>query len=190
MVTVVVACDWAVSYVLDFNGTVYFWSNSSLNVTVSQVRGSTGLALDLQPKTSSSVVTTRPRVSFDFEVRYLPVLQTIEEQRLFGYESAEEWFDHLGFHIIVKMWRKCVCFVALGVPHWFLLAVLFVPAWRAHRRRRRRRLRMEGRCLVCGYDLRESPTICPECGSLKIRAEKGNPDMSSEQNGGATGRHV
>jgi hypothetical protein len=55
------------------------------------------------------------------------------------------------------------------VPLAYVLAVLAVlPAawvlwWRSHRARKRWVL--EGRCLRCGYDLRESEERCPECGT-------------------------
>ena len=51
------------------------------------------------------------------------------------------------------------------VPHWALLAALMPPplAWLAAAARSRRWARA-GRCAGCGYDLRESPGRCPECG--------------------------
>jgi len=58
--------------------------------------------------------------------------------------------------------------VSLLAPHWFLAAMFgFLPLWsfakleagwlRAARRRRR------GACVKCGYDLRATPSVCPEC---------------------------
>ena len=57
---------------------------------------------------------------------------------------------------------------AIGVPHLFVAAALMiVPGWwllivrSRHAIEERRAL---GLCRHCGYDLRESPEICPECG--------------------------
>jgi hypothetical protein len=59
----------------------------------------------------------------------------------------------------------------LGVPHQGLIVVTLLPPllwagvhWRRLRERRRRVCL--GLCLACGYDLRESPENCPECGAI------------------------
>ena len=55
----------------------------------------------------------------------------------------------------------------LVVPYWlvcFLGGVL--PVWRGVARLRTRRRRTAGLCPSCGYDLRETPERCPECGLL------------------------
>ena len=50
------------------------------------------------------------------------------------------------------------------VPYWALVAVtLTVPAACLGSARRRRR--PEGHCRNCGYDLRATPSCCPECGT-------------------------
>jgi hypothetical protein len=56
--------------------------------------------------------------------------------------------------------------IAVAVPHWALaLAAATWPAgmvWRAARRRVRA---ARGLCVTCGYDLRASGDVCPECGA-------------------------
>ena len=56
----------------------------------------------------------------------------------------------------------------VSIP-WIEVAIAsFIPAciWLARIARRRRRLR-RGKCLHCGYDLRASPGVCPECGNIR-----------------------
>ena len=53
---------------------------------------------------------------------------------------------------------------ATGVPLWPFALALLPAAWLLFRGRRSRRWAAEGRCGACGYDLRESPDRCPECG--------------------------
>jgi hypothetical protein len=55
----------------------------------------------------------------------------------------------------------------ISIPLWFLAALAWfllsaAPMLRSWRRRRRAR---RGLCLNCGYDLRSSNGLCPECGS-------------------------
>jgi formylglycine-generating enzyme required for sulfatase activity len=61
-------------------------------------------------------------------------------------------------------WR----YEGLVVPHWVLFLVL---AWPAYRRLRHawilRQRRRKGLCRYCGYDLRASGDICPECGQSR-----------------------
>jgi hypothetical protein len=66
-----------------------------------------------------------------------------------------------------------------NVPPWLHIGGLLVPPLllevlrRRRVRERRRRVRL-GLCLACGYDLRESPEKCPECGTV-ARAAAGEP---------------
>jgi hypothetical protein len=54
-----------------------------------------------------------------------------------------------------------------GVPLWFVATLALIPpALAARSWWQQRRRAAEGRCLICGYDLRASPDRCPECGTL------------------------
>lgn len=53
-----------------------------------------------------------------------------------------------------------------GVPYWSLVVLALAgPAWGMARARRRWRRGQRGLCARCGYDVRETPERCPECGA-------------------------
>ena len=55
---------------------------------------------------------------------------------------------------------------ALLIPYWFLILISTPPViYFARGRWLRWRWRSTGRCTSCGYDLRFSPGVCPECGA-------------------------
>ncbi|HEX4795146.1 MAG TPA: hypothetical protein VH370_15230 [Humisphaera sp.] len=62
---------------------------------------------------------------------------------------------------------------AIIVPYWFLVLLTAVPTIVAGRSAiRRRRWRRLGLCMVCGYDIRASTSLCPECGSsIQVHAK-------------------
>jgi hypothetical protein len=60
----------------------------------------------------------------------------------------------------------------LLVPHWFAVLVFaFVPARSLVLKCRQLKRRRLGCCETCGYDLRASPSRCPECGREVLTAE-------------------
>ena len=74
--------------------------------------------------------------------------------------------------IVPYLWRAKLLLVVQHryIPrHTFVLdvfyVVMFIVIFRKLRRRQVRKIRIaQGQCPVCGYDLRESPDRCPECG--------------------------
>jgi hypothetical protein len=53
------------------------------------------------------------------------------------------------------------------LPIWYILPLLLIaPAWRGFSIWRHYRRRRANVCRKCGYDLRGSPQLCPECGTV------------------------
>jgi outer membrane protein assembly factor BamB len=65
---------------------------------------------------------------------------------------------------------------SLSVPHWFVAMLLAIPplAWITGLWRDRRRY-PKGHCPQCGYDLRASGEVCPECGTRTVKTVKAAP---------------
>jgi hypothetical protein len=69
------------------------------------------------------------------------------------------------------LWHAKLDVSLVSLPWWTVASAFAVlPAiWVARRvasLRRRRSRRLAGRCVVCGYDMRETHDRCPECGNL------------------------
>ena len=67
---------------------------------------------------------------------------------------------------------------AIAVPHFApVLVFALPPVAAAHRLRRRSRRKHNNLCLTCGYDLRATPTRCPECGAIPAAPTAATPEV-------------
>lgn len=92
-----------------------------------------------------------------------------ENWRYHFFVGGSRYSEALGFgHAVGPRWK------VIKIPLWAVAIVVFLPTavlmlrpqWMVRRRRRR------GHCIRCGYDLRASPSECPECGlNVKASAE-------------------
>ncbi|MBC7784896.1 MAG: hypothetical protein H7144_13745 [Burkholderiales bacterium] len=79
-----------------------------------------------------------------------------------NYGNTVHW-DRLGFLFVTSYWYGKRISWDFGVPYWFMVMLgLIAPVrWISTRRHRQY---VPGHCRSCGYDLRATPTRCPECG--------------------------
>jgi hypothetical protein len=75
----------------------------------------------------------------------------------FGHSDMDIWGAWLHTGVVVPHYGLCLLFS--------ILPLVKARAWLRSRRIRRGK----GLCAVCGYDLRATPLLCPECGSVAGR---------------------
>jgi hypothetical protein len=111
--------------------------------------------------------------SQSFYYRFLapPVPDTMANRRAYS-SGRHEVHGFVGFHwgrvnLITERGIGPVKFFA--IPQWFVVAAgsIFPILWcrRTVDARRWRRKWDRGLCVKCGYDLRATPNLCPECGT-------------------------
>jgi predicted amidophosphoribosyltransferase len=88
----------------------------------------------------------------------------------FGRMWERVWFPHheSPARRLIDLGLLALSFVGIW-PTWILL-LLSTPYWSKRRRRW-----IGGRCQRCGYDLRASAGMCPECGAPVAPAEREAP---------------
>lgn len=108
---------------------------------------------------------------------------TSPSDRVAGEASWDSVFIHFrhGSFIYATMTFEGFSGRYLQLPFWSIaLAASVLPAFSASRWIRRRRRTRSGRCLTCGYDLRASEGVCPECGTPIARRITPSHDAATE----------
>lgn len=105
-----------------------------------------------------------PRPPFQIEPRIGPALAISVEHSQWG---SNEW-SHLGFALGSEDYRGAHASSDLRyviVPYWIIVGPLAIASF-AILLRYARNKRGDGCCRSCGYDLRATPSQCPECGQI------------------------
>lgn len=106
--------------------------------------------------------------------------------RTFLEEDRVPSWHRLGFiHGVLPRGRgapsmRNVAIEVYAIPYWFLLLLTALPlVLRGVRYAARRSRRGRGRCERCGYDLRATPSRCPECGMEQkpLRLKTSSPEI-------------
>lgn len=89
-----------------------------------------------------------------------------------GHGSWQSWWIHCSHRSSSQADARNDTY-QLELPYWVVMLIVspFVGASVARTLRKRlRRVRQKlGLCVCCGYDLRASPTRCPECGKATVQ---------------------
>jgi hypothetical protein len=87
-------------------------------------------------------------------------------ERFYGWDFAGHYFCVVVFPTGNVFCPKGAIWWTIRLPLWMLLGIALTPSViHVYRVRRRKKQQLAGICMHCGYDLRASPTRCPECGS-------------------------
>jgi hypothetical protein len=76
-------------------------------------------------------------------------------------------WSHLGFSHHRLTYRNMLDMWFLDIPFWFLTLVFATPPSLWLMKRVRRKPKSPNICPACGYDLRATPSRCPECGTSR-----------------------
>jgi hypothetical protein len=99
------------------------------------------------------VIPRWPQVEQTRYARWDPYVYygTRYSKRLLGFGTEAIWPEYGGRYVNMPHWFFVVCFAGMGFS--------FVRAWW------KRRPKRAEKCQVCGYDMRATPSRCPECGA-------------------------
>ena len=116
----------------------------------------------------SSQSVDEPRIDWHHNPRFVnPIIDELTD-------APKSLWNKMGFAMgksrifreprLLTAWRMPPTYVV--APYWLFLVITGIrPALWVRNQIRHWRWRVKGKCAVCGYDLRETPERCPECGT-------------------------